>query len=154
VAPLQSEPVVRIHCSTPEDEARCRGLLEAAGYAPESSLTWLVVRDASPDEVNRLLVAGGALGRVAVREHIGKLIGWLIDRQGELEGRSRNVKSLVERVLTGGGLAHRYAPKPDATLLPSARQLYERLMAESAPFLAWEDFLALFCDPLPPARQA
>lgn len=146
----QAEPLVRIRCPTPEDEARCRRLLEGAGYAPESSLTWLVVRDASPDEVNRLLVSGGALGRVAVREQIGKLLGWLIDRQGALEGRSRNVKSLVERVLAAGGLAQRYAPRDDAALLGAAKQLHERLMAEGAPFVSWEEFVALFCQPIPP----
>ena len=145
----QREPLVRIRCPTPDDEAHCRRLLEAAAYAPESSLTWLVVRDAHPDEVNRLLVAGGAAGRVAVREQIGKLIGWLIDREGALEGRSRNVKSLVERVLAAGGLAQRYAPQPDAALVASAQRLYERLMAEGASFVSWDDFLALFCDPRP-----
>lgn len=150
--PEQEEPLVRIRCASPEDEARCRRLLEAAGHAPESSLTWLVVRCADPDGVNRLLVAGGAIGRVVVREQIGKLIGWLIDRQGELEGRSRNVKSLVERVLAGGGLAQRYAPKPEPALLAAARQLHERLMAEGAPFVSWGDFVALFCEPVPPAR--
>ena len=144
----QREPLVRIRCASPEDEARCRRLLEAAGHAPESSLTWLVVRDADPDEVNGLLVAGGAIGRVAVREQIGKLIGWVIDRQGALEGRSRNVKSLVERVLTGGGLAQRYAPKPDPALLAAARELHERIMAGGAPFVAWEDFVAMFCEPV------
>ena len=146
--PGRREPLVRIRCPSPEDEARCRRLLEAAGLAPESSLTWLVVRDASPDEVNRLLVAGGALGRVVVREQIGKLIGWLIDRQGAIEGRSRNVKSLVERVLASGGLSQRHAPKPEPDLLAAARQLYERIVAEGAPFVAWDEFVGLFCDPL------
>lgn len=147
----QIEPLVRVRCASPEDEARCRRLLGAAGYVPESSLTWVVVRDASPDDVNRLLVSGGALGRVAVREHIGKLIGWLIDRQGALDDRARNVKSLVERVLAAGGLAQRYAPKDDAALLGAARTLHERLMAEGAPFVSWEEFVALFCDRLPGA---
>jgi hypothetical protein len=145
--PEKAEPLVRIRCASPEDEARCRRILEAAGHAAEPSLTWLIVRDADPDEVNRILVAGGALGRVAVREQIGKLIGWIIDRQGELEGRSRNVKSLVERVLAGGGLAQRYAPKPEPALLAAARELEERIMAEGAPFLTWGDFVALFCEP-------
>ncbi len=145
--PGQREPLVRIRCASPEDEARCRRLLDTAGHPAESSLTWLVVRDADPDEVNRLLVIGGALGRVAVREQIGKLIGWIIDRQGDLEGRSRNVKSLVERVLAGGGLAQRYAPKPEPALLAAARELHDRIMAEGAPFVAWGDFVALFCEP-------
>jgi hypothetical protein len=146
----QREPLVRIRCASTEDEARCRGLLEAAGHAPESSLTWLVVRDADPDDVNRLLVAGGAIGRVTVREQIGKLLGWVIDRQGALEGRSRNVKSLVERVLAGGGLTQRYAPKPEAALVAAAHRLHERMMAEGAPFVSWEDFVGAFCDPAPP----
>ncbi len=146
--PGRLEPLVRIRCPSPEDEARCRRLLEAAGLAPESSLTWLVVRDASPDGVNRLLVEGGALGRAVVREQIGKLIGWLIDRQGALEGRSRNVKSLVERVLTSGGLSQCLAPKPEPALLVAARQLYERIMAEGAPFVAWDEFVGSFCAPV------
>ncbi len=145
----RTEPLVRIRCASPQDDARCRLILGAAGYAAEPSLTWLVVRDADPDEVNRLLVAGGALGRVAVREGIGKLIGWIIDRQGALEGRSRNVRSLVERVLAGGGLAQRYAPKPETALLAAARDLHERMMAAGAPFLPWAEFVERFCDPLP-----
>jgi hypothetical protein len=144
--PARVEPLVRIRCASPEDEARCLRLLEAAGLVPEKVLTRLVVRGADPDEVNRLLVAGGALGRVVVREQVGKLIGWLIDRQGALEGRSRNVKSLVERVIGEGGLVERYAPNPEPALLGAARVLHERLMAEGAPHLAWADFIGLFCD--------
>jgi hypothetical protein len=116
----------------------------AAGSSPETSLTWLVVRDADPDEVNRLLVRAGALGRVVVREAIGKLIGWLIDRQGALAGRGRNVKSLVERVLSDGGVAGRYAPRSEEECLASAQALHARIMAEGAPFLSWGDFLSLF----------
>jgi hypothetical protein len=112
---------------------------------PEASLTWLVVRGAHPDDVNALLVAGGALSRVAAREAIAKLVGWLIDRQGALAGRERNVKALVERVLSDAGLAGRYAPRTDPELLDSARALYEELMADGAPFLAWERFIELFC---------
>jgi hypothetical protein len=142
----EREPVVRIRCASPEDEARCRQALGKAGLAPETSLTWLVVREADPDEVNRLLVAAGALGRVVVRESLGKLIGWLIDRQGALEGRTRNVKALVERVIADGGLGGRYRPRPDPDLHASAVSLYQRLMAEGAPFVAWREFLALFCE--------
>ncbi len=145
------EPVVRIRCASPEDEARCRAVLQRAGLPPEASLTWLVMRDADPDEVNRLLVAGGARGRVVVREAIGKLIGWIIDRQGALEGRSRNVKNLVERVLSDGGLAQRHRVRPETELLASAQELYRWMMAEGAPFLTWERFLALFCTPAPTA---
>jgi hypothetical protein len=145
------EPVVRIRTPTPDDGARCRRILESAGLAPETSLTWLVVRDRDPDEVNAILVAGGALGRVAAREAIAKLVGWLIDRQGALAGRERNVKSLVERVLADAGLAHRYAPKPEPALLVPATALYEHLMAEGAPFLPWERFLEMFCVERPAA---
>ncbi|HTP26657.1 MAG TPA: hypothetical protein VMK12_13515 [Anaeromyxobacteraceae bacterium] len=143
---VRREPVVRIRCASPKDEARCRDILGSAGLVLEQSLTWLVVRDANPDEVNRLLVAGGALGRAVVREQMGKLIGWLIDRRGELEDRSRNVKSLVERVLEQGGLSQRYQPKPPASLLEAAQALYERLMADGAPFIAWEEFTSMFCE--------
>jgi hypothetical protein len=138
--------VVRIRCPSPADEARCRRILGAAGLAPETSLTWLVVRDAHPDAVNRLLVEGGALGRTVVRESIGKLIGWLIDRQGALEGRARNVRSLVERTLADGGYAGRYtAAREDAALVAAAGALHRQLMSEGAPFLSWERFLELFC---------
>jgi len=142
---------VRVRAPTPQDGARCSRILAAAGLAPEPSLTWLVVRDADPDEVNALLVAGGAQGRVAARAAIAKLVGWLIDRQGELAGRERNVKALVERVVSDAGLASRYGPRDDAALLASAAELYERLMAEGAPFLAWERFLAMFCVERPEA---
>ena len=145
------EPVVRIRCPTPEDAGRCRRILEAAGFAPEPSLTWLVVRDAHPDRGTGLLVAGGALGRVAAREAIGKLLGWLLDREGQLDGRARNVKSLVERVLGDAGLAARYAPRGDGSLLAAARELYAQLLAEGAPFVPWERFLGLFCVERPSA---
>ncbi len=143
--PSTTEPVVRIRCRSPEDEARCRRLLSAKGLVPESSLTWLVVRDADPDAVNEALVAGGALGRVAARERIGQLIGWLLDREGDLGGRARNVRSLVERVLSDAGLAHRYAPRDDESLLVSARALHEDLLASGAGFVCWNRFLGLFC---------
>jgi len=150
MAPARTEPWVRIRCPSPEDEARCRRLIEASGRSAEWVLTRLVVKGADPDEVNRLLVAGGALGRVVVREQLGKLLGWLIDREGALEGRSRNVKSLVERVLSEGGLASRYAPKPEPALIAAASELYERLMAGRAPFIPWAEFVDRFCDERPP----
>jgi hypothetical protein len=143
--PARLEPVVRVRCASPEDEGRCRRALQAAGFAPEASLTWLVVRDADPDAVNRALVSGGALGRVVVREAIGKLVGWLIDRQGALDGRSRNVKALVERVLADGGLGARYEPRSDDELLAEARALYAELMARGAPFLSWGSFVDRYC---------
>jgi len=139
------ESIVRIRVASPEDDARCRQSLSAAGFSAEASLTWLVVRDADPDEVNAALIAGGALGRVAAREAVAKLVGWLIDRQGALAGRERNVKALVERVLADSALAQRYAPRPDAALVPAAAALYEDLMARGAPFVPWDRFLELFC---------
>lgn len=151
---MPTEPVVRIRCASAEDEARCRRALGSAGLAPESSLTWLVVRDADPDEVNRVLVAGGALGRVAVREAIGKLIGWLIDRQGSLAGRSQNVKNLVERTFSDGGLAARWGPRPDGELLGAAQALYGRILSEGAPFLSWSEFLDLFARPRAPEPRS
>jgi hypothetical protein len=139
------EPVVRLRCAGPEDEVRCRRILEAAGLRPEASLAWLVVRDADPDAVNEALVAGGARGRVAARERIGQLVGWLIDRQGDLAGRARNVRSLVERVIADAGLKERYAPRDDDALLAAAAELFERVLAEGAPFLPWGRFVAAFC---------
>lgn len=143
------EPVVRIRVASPDDDARCRRILGAAGLAPEASLTWLVVRSADPDAVNEKLVAGGALGRTVVREKIGTLLGWLIDREGQLEGRARNVKALVERVIGDGGLTQRYLPKDEPALLAAAQALYEQLMAEGAPFLPWREFVQRFCQPRP-----
>jgi hypothetical protein len=139
------EPVVRLRPTGDGDDARCRRALEARGLAAEPSLTWLVVRDASPDDVNDALVEGGARGRVVVRERIGQLVGWLLDRQGALDGRARNVRSLVERILGDGGLAGRYAPRDDAALLAAAAALYERILAEGAPFLGWDAFVDAFC---------
>jgi hypothetical protein len=139
--PTRPEPVVRVRCASPEDEGRCRRALASAGFAPESSLTWLVVRDADPDAVNRALVTGGALGRTTVREAIGKLIGWLIDRQGALDGRARNVRALVERVLSDGGLAARYAPRSDEELMA----VHSEIMSRGAPFLPWDAFVERFC---------
>ncbi len=120
-------------------------LLAAAGYAPERSLTWIVVRDADPDAVNEALVAGGALARVAARERMGQLLGWLIDRRGDLAGRARNVKSLVERVLADAGLGGRYRPRDDDALLAAAAELHEWLLANGAGLVSWERFVALFC---------
>src|SRR5689334_11766258 len=91
---VSAEPQVRIRC-TPEDEARARTSLARAGLEAERVLTWLVVRDAEPDQVNEALVAGGATVRTVVRERIGHLVGWLLDRQGALDGRGVNVQTLV-----------------------------------------------------------
>jgi hypothetical protein len=140
----RAEPVVRIRCP-PESEARCRDALAGAGLAAERSLTWLVVRDASPDRVNDALAAGGAPVRVAVRERIGQLVGWLLDRAGRLEGKAVNVQALVRRVLEDGGLTARYAPRPLEELVPAAAALYEQLLATGAGLVTWDRFLELFC---------
>ncbi len=143
--PSRAEPVVRIRCA-PEDEARCRAALERAGFAAERSLQWLVVRDASQDLVNEALVAGGARPRAAVRVRIGQLLGWLLDKQGKLEGRGANVAALVSRVIEEGGLAARYRPRPEADLLAAAAALHEHLLASGEGFVAWERFVADFCE--------
>lgn len=127
-----------------------RTALSRAGLEAERSLTWLVVRDADPDAVNEALAAGGADPRVAVRVRIGQLVGWLIDRQGQLEGRAANVQALVSRVLEEGGLAARHRPKPAAALLAGASALHEQLMATGAALVSWGRFLELFCDPAAP----
>jgi hypothetical protein len=140
-----SEPIVRIRCRTPEEEARCRTILETAGFQPEMSLTWLVVRDAHPDIVNEVLVKGGAFARVAAREQIARLVAYLIDRQGKLDDRAMNIKNLAGRVLEEAGLTQRYTLRTDAEMVASAKDLYERLMATAAGFIPWEDFIQLFC---------
>ena len=141
------EPVVRIRCPSPEDEARARTALEGARLKPEASLTWLVVRNADPDAVNEALVAGGAVGRVVAREQMGKLLGWLLDRQGDLAGRETNLRHQVARLLSEAGLAGRYAPRTEAELMAAARGTYEYLVASGAGFVSWERFVALFCRP-------
>ncbi|HSN90590.1 MAG TPA: hypothetical protein VLS93_05140, partial [Anaeromyxobacteraceae bacterium] len=137
------EPTVRIRCA-PEDEARCRAALGRAGLGAERSLTWLVVRDADPDAVNEALAAGGARPRVAVRERIGRLVGWVLDHGADLDGRAATLRTLVGRVLEDGGLLGRYAPAGEAALLAGARALQEHLMATGAGLLAWDRFVALF----------
>lgn len=144
--PARPEPLVRIRCA-PEEEARARAALAAAGFEAERSLTWLVVRDAPPDAVNEALAAGGAGVRVVVRERIGQLVGWLLDREGRLEGRAVNVQALVRRVLEEGGLTARYAARPLAELLPAAAATYEELLATGAAMLTWGAFVERFCVP-------
>ncbi len=137
--------MVRIRCG-PDEEARCRTALARAGFEVERSLTWLVVRDASPDAVNEALAAGGADPRAAVRQRIGQLIGWLLDREGKLEGRAVNVQALVRRVLEEGGLTERYRPKPLDALLAGAAVLSAELVETAAGFVSWDRFVELFCD--------
>jgi hypothetical protein len=141
------EPVVRIRCPSPEDAARCRRALSQAGLAAEESLQWLVVRGADPDAVNEALVAGGALGRTVAREHVGKLVGYLIDRQGDLSGRGANLIQLVRRALAETGLADRYAPRDEPALLAAAAALHEHLMATAGGFVSWERFVGDLCVP-------
>jgi hypothetical protein len=143
------EPLVRIRCPSPEDEARCRALLERAGLAPESQLTWLAVRDADPDRVNEILVDGGALGRVVVREQIGKIVGFVIDHGPRLEARAGSLRASVARVLTSGGLANRWAPRPEEDMAGAGAALHEHLMATRGGFVSWERFTAMFCRRLP-----
>jgi hypothetical protein len=144
------EPVVRIRSPSPEDEARCRALLEKAGLAPESQLTWLAVRDADPDRVNDLLVEGGAVGRVAAREQIGKLIGFVIDHGPGLEARAGSLRSNVARVLSTAGLGARWAPRPEEEMGQAGAALHEYLMETRGGFVSWERFTGLFCRPAGP----
>jgi hypothetical protein len=141
---MRREPVVRIRC-TPEQEARTRAALGARGLAVERSLTWLVVRQASPDEVNEALAAGGAPTRAAVRERLGALLGWLLDHGGKVEGHEAALERQVARVLEEGGLAARYAPLDAARLGQAAAALHERLLATGAGFVPWEDFVEACC---------
>ncbi len=138
------EPVVRIRCP-PEAEAGCLAALARAGLHGERSLTWIVVRDAAPDAVNEALAAAGADVRVAARERLGQLVGWLLDRAGRLEGKAVNVQALVSRVLEDAGLTARYRPRPAAELLAAAAAEHERLLATGAALLRWDDFVDRFC---------
>ena len=138
------EPVVRIRCP-PQEEARCLAALSRAGFFGERSLIWVVVREAAPDAVNEALVEGGAGVRVAARERIGQLVGWLLDRAGRLEGKAVNVEALVSRVLEDGGLSGRYRPRSAGELLAAAAAEHERLLATGASMLRWDDFVDRFC---------
>jgi hypothetical protein len=140
----RTEPVVRIRC-LPDEEARCLSALERGGFRGERSLTWIVVRDAAPDAVNEALVKGGAGVRIAARERLGQLIGWLLDRAGRIEGRGVNVETLVKRVLEDAGLTARYAPQPIPALLAAAAAEHERLLATGAALLDWDAFVERFC---------
>ncbi|MBK9519034.1 MAG: hypothetical protein IPO09_17140 [Anaeromyxobacter sp.] len=144
------EPVVRIRC-TVEQEARTRSALGARGFAPERSLTWLVVRDADPDAVNEALAAGGAATRVAVRERLGALLGWVLDHGGRVEGREAALERLVSRVVEEGGLTARYAARDAAALGVAAAAWHERLMTTGAALLPWRDFVAACCTERPAA---
>ncbi len=140
----RNEPVVRIRCP-PEQEARCLAALQRAGFRGERSLTWVVVRDAPPDAVNEALVAGGATVRIAARERLGQLVGWLLEREGRLEGKGVNVEALVSRVLEDAGLAARYRPRSREELLQAAVAEHERLLSTGAALLRWDEFTDRFC---------
>jgi hypothetical protein len=120
-------------------------VLEKAGLAPEAQLTWLAVRDQDPDRVNDLLVEGGALGRVVVREQIGKLVGFVIDHGPGLEERAGSLRATVARVLTSAGLAGRWSPRPEGEMGAAGAALHEYLMETRGGFVSWERFTALFC---------
>jgi hypothetical protein len=137
--------VVRIRC-TLEQEPRCLAALARGGFQGERSLTWVVVRGAAPDAVNDALVAGGAEVRVAARQRLGLLVGWLLDHGGRLEGRGVNVETLVARVLEDAGLTARYRPRPIPELLRAAAEEHERLLSTGAAMLGWDDFVERFCD--------
>jgi hypothetical protein len=139
------EPVVRIRCPTPEDAARARAGLSAAGHAPEEAPGGLAVRDADPDAVNALLVGAGALGRTVAREQVGKLVGYLIDRRGDFAGRGPALEQIVRRALAETGLADRYAARPAAALVPEAERLHEELMDSAGGFVSWERFVGACC---------
>ena len=139
------EPVVRIRCPSPEDDVRCRTLLGKAGLSPETQLTWLAVRDADPDRVNEILVDGGALGRVVVREQIGKLVGFVIDHGPRLDARVGSLRANVARVIQVAGLSGRWSPRPEEEMGPAGAVLHEHLMATRGGFVSWERFTGLFC---------
>jgi hypothetical protein len=139
------EPLVRIHSPSPEDEVRCRAVLEKAGLAPEAHLTWIAVREEDPDRVNDLLVDGGALGRVVVREQIGKLVGFVIDHGPALDERAGSLRANVTRVLSSAGLSSRWAPRPEGEMGAAGAALHEYLMATRGGFVSWERFTRLFC---------
>lgn len=141
----QREPVVRVRCPTPEDEARCRAALTAAGLAPETVLTHLAVRDADPDRVNDVLVRAGAAGRVAVREQVGKLVAFVIDHGPDLADRASSLRANVTRTLAAGGLERHWTARAEAEVVAAARELHERLMATRGGFVSWADFTGAFC---------
>jgi hypothetical protein len=168
------EPVVRIRCPSPGDEARCRAVLEKAGLAAEPQLTWLAVRDADPDAVNELLVeagvagrvavreadpdrvndllvAGGALGRVVVREQIGKLVGFVLDHGPELGARAGSLRANVARLLATAGLSSRWTPLPEGEMAAAGALLHGHLMETRGGFVSWERFTRLFCRSASPA---
>jgi len=146
------EPLVRIQSQSPEDEVRCRAVLVKAGLAPEAQLTWIVVRGEDPDRVNDLLVEGGALGRVVVREQIGKLIGFVIDHGPALDGRAGSLRANVTRILSTAGLSGRWSPRPEGEMGGAGAALHEYLMATRGGFVSWERFTALFCRREPDAE--
>lgn len=142
---MRREPVVVIRAPAPEEAGRCRTLLAEAGLDAEPAPGGLAVRDASPDEVNALLVAGGVRARAVAREQVGRLVGWLLDHQGDLAVRGAALQRLVSRAIAEAGLAARYTPKGEGELLAAAEALCEHLLASGAAFVPWERFVREFC---------
>jgi hypothetical protein len=147
---MHLEPVVRVRSPSPEDRERCLAVLRGAGLEPGDSLGWLVVREASPDAVNDLLVAGGTLGRAVAREQVGRLLAYLLDHP-DLAGRGASLLQLVRRALSEAGLQARWAPRPEAELLAAGAALREHLLATGGAFVPWERFVADWCLARPPA---
>lgn len=144
---MAEEPLVRIRSPDAGDAARCRAILAGGGLVAEESLTFLVVRDADPDRVNELLVAGGARGRAVAREQVGRTIAWLLDHGAELAARGPTLQQLVKRALAETGLAARYAPRGEAELVAGAAALHEQLLATAGGFVSWEAYVGAFCAP-------
>jgi hypothetical protein len=144
----RQEPTVRIRCPA-EDAARCRALLAAAGLPAEGWPGGLAVRDAEPDAVNELLVRGGAHGRAVAREQVGRLVGFVLDRQGELSSRGPALRQVVRRAVAEAGLESRYRPRGEAALCAAAAALLEHLLETGGGFVSWDRFVEAFCEPAP-----
>jgi hypothetical protein len=140
------EPTVRIRCPQ-ADAARCRSLLAAAGLSGEGWPGGLAVREAEPDAVNEILVRGGAQGRAVAREQVGRLVGFVLDRQGELSARGPALRQIVRRALAEAGLESRYRPRGEPALCAAAGALLEHLLATGGGFVPWDRFVEEFCEP-------
>jgi hypothetical protein len=143
------EPTVRIRCPS-EDAARCREILAAAGLAAEERAGGLAVGDADPDAVNDLLVRGGAHGRTVAREQVGRLVGFVLDRQGELASRGPALRQIVKRALAEVGLEARYRPRDEPALCAAAARLLEYLLETGGGFVSWDRYVEELCEPAAP----
>jgi hypothetical protein len=142
------EPTVRIRCPA-EDAARCRALIAGAGLSAEGWPGGLAVRDAEPDAVNELLVRGGAHGRAVAREQVGRLVGFVLDRQAELASRGPALRQIVRRAVAEAGLESRYRPRDEPALCGAAAALLEHLLASGGGFVSWDRFVDEFCEAAP-----